>query len=129
MIVFVVFYYFRTTTPLENALFQILMLGTGLLGSYHFGKNSARDGASEIVKLHARPAFRRVTALYNSLYRLSSLIEDLKQDKPDSRLDLLQALVSEHIATGQDAMEDWRDLVPEEVAKIERRSKRNAQSG
>ena len=75
-----------------------------------------------MIRPHARAAFRRVTALYQSLYRLSIRIEQLKDEKPDNRLDLIQVLVDEQIATGQDAMEDWRDIVPEEVEQIERRS-------
>ena len=118
-IVFIVLSFFRSMSAVENTLFQVLISGTGLLGSYIFGKNSARSGALEVVKPHARAAFRRVFALYNSLYRLSSTIEDLKQEGPDYRLNMIQILVHEHIATGQDAIEDWRDLVPEEVEEIE----------
>ena len=124
-IAFVILNFFRSMSPVENTLFQILISGTGLLGSYIFGRNSARAGALEVIKPHARAAFRRVLALYNSLYRLSDKIEELKDDGPDPRLDLIQALVNEHIATGQDAVDDWRDIVPEEVAEIERRSARN----
>lgn len=116
---------FRDPTALELGLLQLVILATGLLGSYIFGRNSARAGAMEVIKPHARSAFRRVTALYNSLYRLSDRIEDLKEDGPDNRLDLIQALVNEQIATGQDAMEDWRDIVPEEVEEIERRTQRH----
>ena len=112
---------FRDLTTFEIGLFQLLVLVTGLVGSYVFGRNSARAGAAEVIKPHARAAFRRVTALYDSLYRLSYRIEELKEENPDSRLDLIQALVHEQIATGQDAMEDWRDIVPEEVEQIERR--------
>ena len=61
---------FRDLTTLESGLFQLLILTSGLLGSYIFGRNSARSGAIELIKPHARGAFRRVTALYNSLYRL-----------------------------------------------------------
>ena len=124
-IAFVILNFFRSMSPVENTLFQILISGTGLLGSYIFGRNSARAAALEVIKPHARAAFRRVLALYNSLYRLSDKIEELKDDGPDPRLDLIQALVNEHIATGQDAVDDWRDIVPEEVAEIERRSARN----
>ena len=112
---------FRDLTTFEVGLLQLLVLATGLIGSYIFGRNSARAGAIEVIKPHARSAFRRVTALYISLYRLSARIEELKGEKPDSRLDLIQALVDEQIATGQDAMEDWRDIVPEEVELIESR--------
>ena len=116
--------FFRDMSAVETTLFQILTWGIGLLASYLFGRNSARDGALEVIRPHARKAFRRVTALYNSLYRLSAKIEELKEEEPDHRLELIQALVNEHIATGQDAMEDWRDIVPEEVEEMERRSER-----
>ena len=112
---------FRDLTTLEFGLFQLLILATGLLGSYIFGRNAARVGATEVLKPHARAAFRRVMALYNSLYRLSNRIEELKAENPDNRLDLIQALVNEQITTGQDAMEDWRDIVPEDVEEIEKR--------
>ena len=128
-IAFVVLSFYRTMSSVEDALFQLLILSTGLLGSYIFGRNSARAGALEVVKPHARAAFRRVAALYNSLYRLSERIEELKQEEPDYRLDLIQALVNEHIATGQDAIEDWRDIVPDEVEEIERSSVRNESFG
>lgn len=113
---------FRDLTTFELGLLQLLILATGLVGSYIFGKHSAQAGARDVIRPHARAAFRRVTALYQSLYRLSIRIEQLKDEKPDNRLDLIQALVDEQIATGQDAMEDWRDIVPEEVEQIERRS-------
>lgn len=126
-VAFVVLNFFRDMSPVENTLFQVLISGTGLLGSYIFGKSSARAGALEVIKPHARAAFRRVLALYNSLYRLSNKIEELKQDGPDHRFDLIQALVNEHIATGLDAIDDWRDIVPDEVEEIERRNARNEQ--
>lgn len=115
---------FRDLTTLELGLFQLLVLATGLLGSYIFGKSSARAGAMDVIKPHARAAFRRVMALYNSLYRLSDRIEELKREDADTRLDLIQALVNEQIETGQDAMEDWRDIVPEDVEEIRNRSLR-----
>ena len=121
--VFIGLNFFRDLSPVEAALFQILTLGFGLIASYTFGRNSARDGALDVVGPHARAAFRRVTALYNSLYRLSTKIEELKGEGPDHRLDLIQALVNEHISTGQDAMEDWRDIVPNEVSEIEKGSR------
>ena len=123
--VFVTLNLFRGLSSVESAMFQILIAGAGLFGSYTFGKNAAKDGALDVVRPHARAAFRRVTALYSSLYRLSATIEDLKQEGPDHRLDLIQALVNEQIRTGQDAIEDWRDIVPDEVEEIERRSARN----
>ena len=122
---FIILSFFRSMSSIENTLFQVLISGTGLLGSYIFGRNSARAGALDVVRPHARAAFRRAMALYKSLYRLSAKIEELKETDYDRRLDLIQALVNEQIATGQDAIEDWRDIVPDEVEEVERRSARN----
>ena len=116
--VFVILSFFRTPTAPETALFQVIILISGLLGSYIFGRNAGQAGARSESKRYARPAFRRVTALYNSLFRLSVRIEELKGEKPDHRLDQVQALVDEHIQTGQDAMEDWRDISPDDVEEI-----------
>ena len=120
---FVVLSFFRTPTAPETALFQAIILICGLLGSYIFGRNAAKIAARDKIKLHARPAFRRVIALYNSLIRLSIKIEGLKGEKFDHRLEQIQALVNEHIETGQDTVEDWRDIIPEDVAEIEKRLK------
>ena len=106
-IAFIMLNAFRNMSGVENTLFQVLISGTGLLGSYTFGKHSAKAGALDVVKPHARAGFRRVLSLYNSLYRLSSTIEELKGEGPDHRLNLIQTLVHEHIATGKDAIEDW----------------------
>ena len=122
---FVVLSFVRSTTPVENALFQILIAVTGLFGSYIFGRNSAMAAAHDVIRPHARAAFRRVTTLYNSLHRLSARIEELKQEQPDYRLDLIQVLVNEQIEAGRDAIEDWREIIPEDVEEIERRSARN----
>lgn len=122
VIVFVALTLFKVPTTFEVVLFQLLILVTGLLGSYIFGRTSAHASALELIKPHARSAFRRVTTLYSSLYRLSERIEELNEGDHDNRLELIQALVNEQITTGQDAMEDWRDIVPEEVEQIERRN-------
>ncbi len=113
----------RELTDLENALFQVLSLGAGLLGSYILGKQSTRAAAIEMVKPHARSAFRRVMSLYMGLSRLAGIIENTK-DSVSPHVDYLniyQAVVMEQIATADDAMEDWRDLVPEDVEELEKK--------
>ena len=112
---------FRQPTTFEAGLFQVFILLTGLWGSYILGKNSALDAARELIRPHARSAFRRVLNLYDSLFRLSVRLEKLKEGNPDQRLDLVQALVDEQYTTGRDALEDWRDIIPQDVAEIERR--------
>ena len=113
----------RNLSSLETTLLQVLILATGLYGSFVFGRQAARTAARELVKPAARSAFRRVLWLYASLGRLRDRLEDLRanDEREISALDVLEALVTEQEASVYDAMEDWRDIVPEDVEEVERR--------
>jgi hypothetical protein len=113
----------RTLTQLESTLLQTFSLGAGLIGSFIFGKQSAKQAAKELIKPHARSAFRRLVFLYQSLSRLATAIEKGKQSNSSDKnegvvLDKLEAIVIEQIATADDALEDWRDIVPEDVEEL-----------
>lgn len=119
-IVFIITATIRILTTLENVLFQIIILVIALYGSYLTGKQSANDS----LKLHARSAFRRVLLLYSGLSRLNERIvidqdKAINQIKP-SNVDIYEAIINEQIYAANDAMEDWRDLVPEEVEAVEK---------
>ncbi len=109
----------RDLTQLENILFQIVTLATGLLGSYRFGRNAAKAAAYDVIRPHARASIRRILSLRDSLFRLSEWIEDYKTEGSfDYRLNVIQAIVNEQIPTGGSAVEDWRDIVPDDVDEI-----------
>ena len=111
----------RAPTPFETVLFQVVILVAGLLGSYMYGKNAAAEAARDVIRPHARSAFRRVFSLYKSLYNLSDRIEAMRRDDPDPRLDVIQTTVDEQITAGQDALEDWRDIIQDDVDEILKR--------
>jgi len=122
----------RPLTNLEAVLLQAFALGAGLLGSFIFGRQSAQKAAREVVKPHARSAFRRLWSLYQSLSRLAQAIEESKNANSSSGdsiktsyeyLPILQAIVTEQLSTADDALEDWRDLIPEDVEELEQRIK------
>lgn len=126
----------RQLTGLESTLLQGAGLVSSLVGSFVFGRNSARLQAMEMVKPHARSAFRRVLALYFGLLRVADAVtrgrsldaEDEKSRAARSYLRVIEAIVVEQIATVSDALEDWRDIVPEDVEELEARLKaRNAE--
>lgn len=119
----------RDLSSLETTLLQIIALGASLWGSYLIGQQFAKKSAREMVKPAARSAFRRVLGLYASLGRLAETINRFRSEDggADSKLDVLQALVVEQQASATDAMEDWRDLVPEDVADVERRLQERAE--
>lgn len=113
----------RALTPLEATLLQIVILGTGLSATYLFSQRSARQAAEQVVKPHARSAFRRVKSLYSGLFYLKGLID--QQGAPNAQsarqlVEKIEVVVDQQITTVADALEDWRDIVPEEVAALER---------
>lgn len=108
----------RQLTPLEDVLFQILILAAGISGSFIVGRISASSAARDVIRPHARSAFRRVFSLYKSLYNLSDRIETMRRDNPDPRLDVIRATLDAQITTGQDALEDWRDIIKDDVDEI-----------
>ena len=114
----------RTLTGLENTLLQVFSLIFGLAGSFLFGKHSAHAAAKDILKPHAKSAFRRLMSLYRSLSRVAQELEMAKKDKSENSKELmierLDAIVIEQLVTADDAIEDWRDIVPEDVAEVER---------
>jgi hypothetical protein len=109
----------RPLTSLENTLLQAFSLAFGLTGSFLFGKQSATDAAKQIIKPHARSAFRRLISLYESLSRVGAEIENSKNSQSEAiTIAKMEAIVVEQLATADDALEDWRDIVPEEVEEL-----------
>lgn len=115
----------RDLTGLENTLLQAFSLAFGLTGSFLFGKQSAKEAAKEMIKPHARSAFRRLISLYESLSRVALEIENykvsIKKQNSPLVIERLEAIVIEQLATADDALEDWNDIVPEEVSELKTR--------
>ncbi len=108
-------------TSLETIMFQLFSLIAGITASFIFGKQSTKQAAKELIKPHVRSAFRRSMSLYKSLSRLAATIKQEKQKEVANNnlvLEKLEAIVIEQINTADDALEDWRDIVPEDVKEI-----------
>ncbi len=113
----------RQLTPLEAVLLQIVTVGAGVVASYFFSQRSARTAAEQLMKPHARSAFRRVKSLYSGLFYLKRVIDLHKgrdAEAPSQVVKVIEAVVDQHVNTVIDALEDWRDLVPKEVKDLER---------
>ena len=109
----------RTLTNLELIFSQTFALITGLVGSFVFGRQSATKAGREVIKPHARSAFRRLLSLYMSISRVANIIAMSKNSEdPHVTLAKVEAIVTEQLATADDALEDWRDIVPEEVDEL-----------
>lgn len=120
----------RTLTGLENTLLQAFSLVSGLIGSFYFGKQSSIDTAKQIMKPHARSAFRRLISLYESLSRVAFEIESSKLNGDEAiTIAKMEAIVIEQLATADDALEDWRDIVPEDVDELRSKLKTKRDKG
>ena len=115
----------RTLSGLESALWQIFVFAGGLAGSFIFGRQSARETAREMIKPHARSAFRRLLSLYHSLSRAATAIESAQisdsRENDQVALARLEEIITEQLSTADDALEDWRDIVPEDVKELEQK--------
>lgn len=112
----------RNLSSLENIFLQIFILTTSLAGSFLLGKIFSQNSAYDAIKPHARSAFRRVLALYGGLSRLAKSVDnEINVSKKNNALEKIKAILIEQLATADDALEDWNDIVPEEVEEIESR--------
>lgn len=110
----------RDLSELEAVLFQLITLAFGLFGSYLFGKSTAKDAAVEMMKPSARSAFRRLLSLLEGLNALAALLRDDYNDgySAKERHKVAMALVGEQVRTAYHSLEDWGDLVPDELADL-----------
>ena len=119
----------RSMTTLENIFLQVLSLLIGVGVSLFVSRQSAEETAREIIKPHARSAFRRLRSLYESLSRAATEIRSLDRSESldDYRVILakLDAIVTEQLTTADDALEDWRDIVPEDVQELKQKYQPN----
>ena len=111
----------RDLTSMESVLLQIISLAIGVGASFFFGRWSVREAA----KPHAQSAFRRLLSLYESLSRTANAIESAQNSKSDEDYQVLLArleeIVSYQLMTADDALEDWNDIVPEDVKELEQK--------
>jgi hypothetical protein len=111
---------------LASGLLQAFTFIVALIGAYIFAKPVAEAAARDVIMAHARSAFRRQVGLYRGLGRLideiDSQITKVGDENSELRLKILRAMIIEQVGMSGDALSDWRDLVPEEVAQLERSS-------
>ena len=115
----------RALTAVESIIWQVFALTTGLASSFIFGRQSAREAAKEIIKPHVQSAFRRLDTLYRSLSRAADVIESPQNtDSPEDykvALARLEEIIAQQLMAADDALEDWKDLTPENVVKLNRK--------
>ena len=109
----------------SDVLLQFIFLAIGCGVSYWVGQKSVKRAAEEIVKPHAKSAFRRLRSLYDNLSRAATVIESGQvsdsQENYQVALARLEEIVVAQLSTADDALEDWRDIVPEEVEELKQK--------
>ena len=112
----------RTLTGLESILWQIFVFAAGLAGSFIFGRQSARETAREILKPHARNAARYLISLYKSVTRAAAVIVPSRNFESHENYHVIRAyligIFGEQMATADDALENWSDLLGEELEDL-----------
>ena len=113
----------------SDVLLQFIFLAIGCGVSYWVGQQSVKKAAEEIVKPHARSAFRRLRSLYDNLSRAANVIESGQvsdsQENYQVTLARLEEIVAAQLITADDALEDWNDIVPEEVEELKQKLQAN----
>ena len=115
----------RNLSSLESVLLQIINLAIGIGISFHIARQSAQKAAREFVKPHARSAFRRLVSLYESLHwamnEIKSALRSRSAQQHQETLARVEAVVTAQLKTADDALEDWRDIVPDDVEELKQK--------
>lgn len=123
--VFVIIAAIRDLSSVENVLLQFIFLSIGCGVSYSVGKQSVEKAAKEMIKPHARSAFRRLIFLYLTLRRAAAAIESAQHSESQENhqviLARLEEIVTAQLLTADDALEDWNDIVPEDVEELKQK--------
>lgn len=109
----------RSLSGLEAIFLQFFLFSVGLLGSYIFGLHASAGAEIEKIKPLAKSALRRLWSLYDSISRVAEITAG--HDHDSIKTIKIQAIVREQIATADDALADWQDLVPESVEELRKK--------
>lgn len=127
-------------TNRENGLYQFIFFSAGVGFSFFSGRQSARVAAADVLRPHAKAAMRRLTNLGagirgfgEALNAERRYIETEAENNggmvPATHVtqahEMLSIQIQAQIRTTTDAMEDWREFVPDEVAAVERQGNQN----
>lgn len=115
----------RPLSGLESTLWQIFVFAAGLAGSFIFGRRSAREAAREMIKPHARSAFRRLIFLYLTLRRAATVVELAQHSESQENYQVvlarLEEIITAQLMTADNALDDWNDIVPEDVKELKQK--------
>lgn len=106
----------------DSLLLQLLGIIVGLMGSAWVGRKSAREAGREYMRAHSRAAFRQLVFLYRSFAEVARIIETPQESDSHHEYQVtlaeLKGIVFGQLATADSALEQWKDIVPEDVEEL-----------
>lgn len=121
-------------SELSKGLLQFIFFVAASVLAVDLGRQSLKRATTDVLKPHGRKAVRRIVRLGQGIGSFSGAIDTQKTlmqargESNDGKVDVfevegafatLEAHVNAQLGIVQDAIEDWRDVVPAEVEAIE----------
>jgi hypothetical protein len=127
------------STSLENGLLQFISFVFSTAIALAIGYFSAREQGRELVQPHGRKAVRRIVTLGSGIQSFGEILaaERTRMERQaeqsgsvtlsevETTFTVLASQIDGQLRTVGDAIEDWRDVVPDEVRAIEEQAQRN----
>ncbi len=126
-------------SELSKGLLQFIFFVAASGLAIDLGRQSLKEGTADVLKPHGLKAVRRIFRLGQAIGSFSGAIamqRELMQRRAEEQngtveifevegaFAALEAHVTAQLGIVEDAIEDWRDVVPSEVEAIEERAKK-----
>lgn len=106
----------------SDVLLQFIFLAIGCGVSYWVGKTSVEKARDEFLKPHARSAVRYLVSLYKSITRAAEVTESAQNFESHENYNVIRVyllgIFGEQLASADDAIENWRDILKEELEDL-----------
>jgi hypothetical protein len=126
-------------SELSKGLLQFIFFAAASGLAIDLGRQSLKKGSEDVLKPHGRKAVRRIVRLGQGIGGFSGTIATQRElmrhrgnenggqvevFEVEGAFEMLEAHVAAQIGIVEDAIEDWRDVVPAEVEAIENKSRK-----
>jgi len=134
----------KDASELSKGLLQFIFFLAASILAIDLGRQSLKRAASDVLKPHGRKAVRRILRLGQSIGSFSETIETQRAlmqhrgSQRDGTVEVFEiegafAMLEDHVAAQlgivEDAIEDWRDVVPTDVEAIESQARKTEDDG
>jgi hypothetical protein len=122
-------------TDRENGLLSFIFFASGVALSFYFGRQSVAEAAQDVLRPHGKKSVRRIVNLARGISSFGTVMNEQRAllsdqasansgqvpfDQVQYTFNTLETVVAAQLRTAADAIEDWRDVVPDEVTALEK---------